>query len=276
MKPYFWGKTSLLLTHKPLTDNVIKAAEQHLSVQLPAAYLAVLREQNGGYINYRGLPAPQVESMWGDVLPVDFIWGIGHDNGILDSPTITQLHGLPESLIIFAGDDGFWLAMDYRDCEDYCDPPIVYIDVEADNHIMPLAPNFARFLDDLVLGEPEYILGIIAPKQPLAVMMSQINECWQIRLAPIKRPQASRQSAIYYHPAWYGDWYDERARILLYANKAPNGDKHFPMFPDCDWLLSCDIADAIIMLMLEAQLANCLPYEIIRINTPYVQETAEI
>lgn len=275
MKPYFWGKTSPLLTHKPLTDNHIKVAEQTLGVTLPAAYLGILREQNGGYINYRGYPAPDVDSIWGDVLPVDFIWGIGHENGILDTQILRQLHDLPEKIVIFSGDQGFWLAMDYRSCKNYCDPPIVHIDLDANNRVTIIAPSFAAFMENLVLGEPEHILGIIALDVPQKLIMEQINRCWDIELTLADNTNSHSQTAIYYHSVWRGGWSDEQARILLFPNQFNNEEYHFPMFADCNWLLSCDLAEAAQMLTLETELMRCLPYEVIRINTPFIQQAAE-
>src|SRR4051812_38543444 len=48
---WYWRVPALLDSVQPtLTDEAVSAAEAQLGVKLPPAYLALLRQQNGGYL----------------------------------------------------------------------------------------------------------------------------------------------------------------------------------------------------------------------------------
>ena len=42
----------------PLTGEMVRDAEERLGVKLPAAYIAILNAQNGGYLRYDSYPSP--------------------------------------------------------------------------------------------------------------------------------------------------------------------------------------------------------------------------
>lgn len=272
-KPYFWGKASPLLTHPPLTNAMIQQAQAELGVTLPLAYLNILRKQNGGYINYNGFPAP-AGHIWEAMILVDHILGIGADVGILDTPILLEIWDMPSDLVLFSGDGEYWLAMDYRGCKDCTDPPITYFDNHYPNEQgraeFPLAQSFAAFVAGLELGEPDYIWGIRAPDQKAAAVMQQVNQCCALELQPQVDPHTGETLLLYYHPTWEAAWSGEQARFLLYPNKAyrDSGGAAFPMFPECNWLLSCDLADANLANELHQQLETCLDYPVEKINTP--------
>jgi len=272
-KPYFWGKTSPLLTHPPLTDTVIQQAQSELGYKLPAAYLNILRKQNGGYINYNGFPAPDNHA-WESVILVDHILGIGADVGILDTPMLLEIWQMPAELVLFSGDGNYWLAMDYRGCLDCAEPAITYFDNQYPNEQgraeFPLTNSFAAFLAGLVLGEPDYIWGIHAPDIKVRELVQQVNQCCALDIQPQVNPETGEKMLLYFHPTWRAAWSGEQARFLLYPNKAyrDSGGAAFPMYPEYNWLLSCDLLDNDLASDLFQQLESCLVHPIKKINTP--------
>jgi hypothetical protein len=70
------------LTGRPLTDEMVQLAEARLGYKLPAAYLDLLRQRNGGYLKHGYFPIPQ-ESEYPDTHAlVGEIMGLGEPRGI--------------------------------------------------------------------------------------------------------------------------------------------------------------------------------------------------
>lgn len=139
---------------KALTVTDIKEAEERLEVRLPKAYLELLTEQNGGNINFNAHPSP-VSTAWGEnFVQVEYIMGIGQQNGILESSYFIKEWGLPEGLVLFNGDGHSWLAFDYRKVQS--DPEIVYVESDS-GKLVKLAPSFEEFLANLYVEEEEFV-----------------------------------------------------------------------------------------------------------------------
>ncbi|MBW8811216.1 MAG: SMI1/KNR4 family protein, partial [Lysobacter sp.] len=63
--PSIWSVPAFLPALQPeLTDDAIADVETRLGIVLPAALIAVLREQNGGYLR-RTLPDSGNRMIWG-------------------------------------------------------------------------------------------------------------------------------------------------------------------------------------------------------------------
>jgi len=155
-----WGVPVYLPSlHPDLTPQTIAAAEKRLGVKLPAAYLDLLQEQNGGYVR-RTLP-DSVHSM---------IWGIGPSY-----PSITDdfewrtadadAYGMwrPDNaaaLVPFDGDGHWHLCLDYRACGPQGEPSVAYIDLETESEEQ-IASDFASFLDLLCEEIDPNTLGIV-------------------------------------------------------------------------------------------------------------------
>ncbi|WP_079527455.1 SMI1/KNR4 family protein [Solibacillus isronensis] len=133
-----------------LNDNVIKEAEELLNVELPEAYINLLKEQNGGYIEYNSIPCPSNQKLEDNTIDIDYIMGIGKDTGILDSSELIQEWELPENIVLFSGDGHSWFAFDYRIHKK--NPPIILIDTES-NIILSIATSFKQFLNQLYTEE---------------------------------------------------------------------------------------------------------------------------
>src|SRR5215470_4526552 len=68
--PRLWSVPAFVsYLQPPLTDQVLKEAEEQLGVWLPRAYVAALRVQNGGYLRLTNHPT--------GLAPVGLINGIG-------------------------------------------------------------------------------------------------------------------------------------------------------------------------------------------------------
>lgn len=135
----------------PLTDEMVKHAEKHFKVTLPQAYLALMKEQNGGYIERNAYPTDVPTSWADDHVNVDYIKGIGED-GILDSDYLIEEWDLPKNVILISGDGHTWTALDYRKTKE--NPPVIFLDVEEEK-IIELAPDFETFLSGLTVWEDD-------------------------------------------------------------------------------------------------------------------------
>ncbi|MBO1001005.1 SMI1/KNR4 family protein [Bacillus sp. SD075] len=138
---------------QPLTDEIVKKAEELFNVTLPNSYIAILKQQNGGQPICNAHPSP-VPTVWGEsFVIVEHIKGIGAGNGILENDYYIKEWELPEGLILFNGDGHTWLAFDYRDATS--SPPIVYVDVDLEQTIQ-IADSFEEFLKNLYLENEEF------------------------------------------------------------------------------------------------------------------------
>lgn len=134
----------------PLTDKAVEDAEEKLKVKLPESYINLLKEQNGGYINYNSFPSSVPTSWAEDHIHIDHILGVGEEDGILQSEYLIKEWGLPTNIVLFSGEGHSWVAFDYRNTKK--EPPIIYIDSDSEQ-VIELAPNFETFLNGLYVEE---------------------------------------------------------------------------------------------------------------------------
>ncbi|WP_069187701.1 SMI1/KNR4 family protein [Alkalihalobacillus pseudalcaliphilus] len=130
----------------PVIDKQIHEAEKQLNIKLPEAYIRLLKIQNGGYISINAFPTTTPNSWADDHVHIEKIFGIKPNEGILATPYLIEEWGLPESIVLFAGDGHGWFAFDYRHTK--TDPSIIYLDVEQELTI-ELTANFESFLAGL-------------------------------------------------------------------------------------------------------------------------------
>jgi len=133
----------------PLTDAAIAATEDEIGQKLPAIFLNLLKEQNGGYIRY-GLPKR----------PHKAIVGIGPH-----FPSLTDFDwdecqedvGFPlQGLVPFDGDGHWHLCLDYRKSRE--EPAVTYVDIERGKEV-GVAGSFTQYLAKLKLDiRDEWIL----------------------------------------------------------------------------------------------------------------------
>jgi hypothetical protein len=143
---WFWSAPAYLdYVQPPLTDAVVAAAESQLGVTLPAAYLALLRQQNGGYL--RGsvpeLGANQVLGIgpgWASITDDHAWWRAKDFDGFVPDGR--------DLLIPFHGDGHWDLCFDYRLCGPTGEPSIAHVDVEGEA-VETVADSFTDLLADL-------------------------------------------------------------------------------------------------------------------------------
>ncbi|SHR63906.1 SMI1 / KNR4 family [Mycobacteroides abscessus subsp. massiliense] len=147
----------------PLTDELLEEAEQHLGVRLPAAYVSLLRVQNGGYLRV-GFPNDRDYNVTHAI-----IRGIGTEYPRLtkdawwhDEEDFEPIPAGAEWLIPFDGDGHWDLCFDYRRSPTDAaglrtDPAVVVIDTEKlDPDIESLvADSFDTYLAQLVPSDDE-------------------------------------------------------------------------------------------------------------------------
>ncbi|MFI6678364.1 SMI1/KNR4 family protein [Kribbella sp. NPDC050470] len=140
---------------EPVTDDVLRAVEAELGHRLPAAYVALARRHNGGFLARDAHPAPSRTTWAEDHVGVVSLAAIGRTAnfslcGEAGSAFWVAEWGYPDLGIYIAdcpsaGHD--MVALDYRAPGE---PAVVHVDQEWDYRITVLAPNFETFMAGLV------------------------------------------------------------------------------------------------------------------------------
>lgn len=138
----------------PVTDEMIQAVQAELGCRLPAAYVELLRSQNGGVPVRTRHRASQPTSWAEDHVALTGIFGLDRRKlsslcGEFGSRFWTDMWEYPAIGVYFAdcpsaGHD--MLCLDYRMCGPEGEPAVVHVD-----HT-PLADNFEAFLRGLEDG----------------------------------------------------------------------------------------------------------------------------
>ncbi len=136
-----------------LTDAAVATAEAEIGYRLPAEYLSLLREQNGGYLRY-SLPG----------LPHDTIAGIGPNFPALCAPDWSEVQDQVSfalrGLIPIDGDGHWHLCLDYRTSTTR--PSITFVEIDRDRET-PVAESFAAYLAALRIDVgDEHVLESLA------------------------------------------------------------------------------------------------------------------
>lgn len=142
-------------TCPPLLPEMIEAAERHLGVILPRAYLDVLQIQNGG-VPMRRCCFTDFPTSWNeDHFAIAAIRGIGGERGI-DAPIGGSRYMIREwdypdiGVVAFRTPSGGHDAvmLDYANADRPDAPKVVYLD--EDRAVKPVADSFEAFIDRLV------------------------------------------------------------------------------------------------------------------------------
>lgn len=156
----FWEPSEYALKEyvgAPLTDKTITATERKLGYKLPAAYVELMRFQNGG-IPRRTSHRTKERTSWAEGhIAITGIYSIGSQKryslcGEIGSRFWIEKWGYPDIGIYFAdcpsaGHD--MLCLDYRACGPSGEPQVVHIDQEWDYSIVFVAENFEAFIRGL-------------------------------------------------------------------------------------------------------------------------------
>lgn len=145
----------------PPTDELISSVEEELGYKLPAAYITLMKHQNGGVPHNTSFPTDDATSWAEDHIAITGIMGIGRDKsysicGELGSPFMIEEWGYPDIGVVIcdcpsAGHDV--VMLDYRHCGKDGEPEVIHVDQEDDYEITFLAPDFETFIRGLVNDE---------------------------------------------------------------------------------------------------------------------------
>lgn len=140
--------------HPPLTTELLHEAEQLLGVQLPVAFVELLRSQNGGATRGLAYPMPNPTSWAPDHIPLNELFGIVPEaddilQTILLTPYLTEEWDLPEKQVLLCGEGHWWITLDYRQGPV---PAVCWLNPD-DNEDITVASSFQAFLDGLVPAE---------------------------------------------------------------------------------------------------------------------------
>ena len=140
---------------KPVTDKDIKDAETELGYTLPAAYIELLNNHNGGVLNKNCFINNDGECVY-----VTGIYGIDRDkkksifgefgNEFWMSKWEYPPIGVVVADTISGGHDMIFL--DYRECGPTDEPKVVRVDQEGDYSITLLADSFGDFIKQLYIS----------------------------------------------------------------------------------------------------------------------------
>lgn len=139
---------------KPLTAAMIRAAEKTLGYRLPAAYVDLLKIQNGGYLQRKAFPTTKCPRWAKDHVQFRDIMGIGED-GIDDktgSPYLIKEWEYPNVGVVISSDGHTAFMLDYSKCGKSGEPRVIWVDVESGDdkpQVVVLAINFETFLEKL-------------------------------------------------------------------------------------------------------------------------------
>lgn len=142
----------------PVTPELIASVELALGFRLPAAYVALMRVQNGGIPSRCRFPTTAPTSWADGHVAITGIFGIGRDMplallGAQGSKFMQSEWGYPTFGICIcdcpsAGHD--MIMLDYRACGPEGEPSVVHVDQERDYRVTLLAPDFETFVRGLV------------------------------------------------------------------------------------------------------------------------------
>ncbi|WP_414163256.1 SMI1/KNR4 family protein [Superficieibacter sp. BNK-5] len=145
----------------PPDDGLIRELELGLGYRLPASYIWLMKQQNGGIPRNLNYPTSEPTSWAEDHIAITGIMGIGREKanalgGDFGSRFWIEEWEYPDIGIAIcdcpsAGHDMIFL--DYRECGPEGEPAVVHVDQEDDYRITHLADNFESFICGLVNDE---------------------------------------------------------------------------------------------------------------------------
>jgi hypothetical protein len=138
----------------PVSDEAVRAAEEKLGYRLPASYIALLHERNGGEPRRQCFPTTFLNSWAPDHIAISAILGVGqHAWGIdsgFGSRHLIREWGYPDIGVVICdtpsgGHDT--VMLDYSASGPAEEPSVVYID--EDRVPRQLARSFSEFVEEL-------------------------------------------------------------------------------------------------------------------------------
>ena len=158
---------------------------------------------------------------------------------------------MPKGIVLLCGDGHTWVALDYRACGPTGEPPVTWFDNEMEEEIL-LAPNFQTFLDGLVRGDRRHVFGFVGVGDTPDQLLAGLERAFNTSFTPTVP-----------HPSYR----DQDHKFWVSSNRSSWGDIDYPEYPECDWLLECEIrkdeAERV-----AAVLAEHVPYPAVLLHRP--------
>lgn len=142
---------------EPPSDELIASVEEELGYKLPAAYIWLMKQHNGGIPVNTCYPCDEPTCWADDHVAITGIFGIGREKscslcGVLGSQFMIDEWEYPAIGVAIcdcpsAGHDMIFL--DYRACGPQGEPAVVHVDQENDYKITHLADSFEEFIRGL-------------------------------------------------------------------------------------------------------------------------------
>ncbi|MBC1474233.1 SMI1/KNR4 family protein [Listeria grandensis] len=134
-----------------LTKANIELAEATFGVKLPASYVKVLEERNGGYLKTDAVPVNCANDWAEDHIHLDELYGIGQDEGIMETEYLRNEWGITKGDIIIIGGDGHaFVALDYEGTT--TDPKVIHIDTDS-SKVNVICDSFDALLRIMYVAE---------------------------------------------------------------------------------------------------------------------------
>ncbi|CAM4441721.1 SMI1/KNR4 family protein [Paenibacillus typhae] len=147
---------------EPLTDGLIESVEEQLVFKLPAFYIAMMKQQNGGIPRNTKYPlGNQAAEAGKDHIEISCIRGIGRTKkyslcGEQGSLAVIDKWNYPEFGVVIcdapSADQGV-VMLDYRPAGNDGEPEVVYVDLANNRKVTYLAKNVETFIRGLVSVE---------------------------------------------------------------------------------------------------------------------------
>lgn len=153
----FWDDSKYAFdtyTDETLTNKIIKQVESELGYKLPKSYIHLMKQRNGG-IPRKNCFRVDVPNSWADDhIQIEGFHGIGKSKGFslcgdYGSEYLIEEWEYPNIGIVICDTPtaGHTVVMlDYSACGPKGEPKVVFIDMEMEQTVIPLADNFEEFI----------------------------------------------------------------------------------------------------------------------------------
>jgi hypothetical protein len=163
------------------SDELIASIEADLGgYRLPAAYIELARQHNGGVVNRSCYPMDEPTNRADDHIEIHGLYAIGRTVphslcGQLGSTFMEREWGYPPIGVGIADTPSAGheqIMLDYRTCGKHGEPQVVHVDQEGDYRITFVAKDFATFIRGLV---SEDVFVDPAEEREIAVFPARIR-----------------------------------------------------------------------------------------------------